>query len=219
MCGRFSRSSSHAVLADEFGITQFVDVDLAPRYNIAPSQFVEAIVGDAAEVRLGSMRWGFASEPGAARAPINARAETVSHVPLFREAFAKRRCLIVADGFYEWQKDGASKRPHFIRMRSGRPFGLAGIWTWYRPESGAPVPTCAILTCAANDLMAPIHNRMPVILAPGARERWIDPGGDANPSLRALLTPFAAEEMEAYEVSTFVNSPQRDSPECVRRLA
>lgn len=219
MCGRISRSSPRSVLADEFGIAEFVNVDLAPRYNIAPSQMVEAMVRDGAAVRLGPMRWGFANEPGAARAPINARAETVSRIAVFREAFAKRRCLIVADGFYEWQKAGSAKRPHFIRMRSGRPFGLAGIWTSFHAENGQRVPTCAILTCAANALMAPIHNRMPVILPPAARERWVDPSLDASPSLRALLAPFTSEEMEAYEVSTFVNSPRHDSPECVRRLA
>jgi putative SOS response-associated peptidase YedK len=125
--------------------------------------------------------------------------------------------LIVADGFYEWQKDGSKKIPHFIHVRSGRPLSFAGIWSSYREPVGTKVATCAILTCAPNELMAPIHNRMPVILPPAARDRWLDPSA-ADGELRELCGPLPSEEMEAFEVSTLVNSPRNDSPECVRKL-
>jgi putative SOS response-associated peptidase YedK len=134
---------------------------------------------------------------------------------LFREAFQSRRCLVVADGFYEWHADGGRKRPYFIRLRSGRPFGLAGVWAGYRSEVGAKVATCAILTCPPNDLVAEIHNRMPVIVPPANRGRWLDPR--ASPvDVAELLTPLPAQEMEAYEVSPLVNSARHDGSECVR---
>jgi SOS response associated peptidase (SRAP) len=134
--------------------------------------------------------------------------------PLFREAFQRRRGLVVADGFYEWKKDGNTKTPYFIHLRTRRPFGFAAIWSSTRTAMGQRVGTCAILTCAPNELMAPIHNRMPVILSKGARERWLEPGADAR-ELQALLTPFPPDEMEAYAVSTLVNSPRNDTAECI----
>jgi putative SOS response-associated peptidase YedK len=217
MCGRFTRTSSRDVLAEEFGVTRFVDVDLGPRYNIAPSQFVEAIIGDGDEKRMGPMQWGFtsASRGPSGPTPINARAETIATSPLFRDAFRRRRCLVVADGFYEWQKVGRGKTPYFIHLRSGRPFAFAGIWSAHGDPKRGRIATCAIVTCEPNELMAPIHNRMPVILPAVARERWLD--ADAEPAgLRALLASLPSAEMEAYAVSTLVNSPRNDSPECVR---
>jgi putative SOS response-associated peptidase YedK len=217
MCGRFARTSSREVIVEEFCLARCVDVDLRPRYNIAPSQFVEAVISDGAERRLGPMKWGFvpSSATELTLAPINARAETVATTPLFREAFRRRRCLVVADGFYEWRKDGRRKTPHFIHLRSQQPFGFAGIWSMHRAPVGTKVATCAILTCAPNELMAPIHNRMPVILPAVARNGWLDPNA-REVDLRALLVPFPPEEMEAYAVSTLVNAPRNDSPECVR---
>jgi putative SOS response-associated peptidase YedK len=169
------------------------------------------------EKRLGPMRWGFVSptakEPKVA--PINARAETLSTSPTLRDAF-RRHCLVVADGFYEWRKDdGRTRTPFFIRLKSGRPFGLAGIWSLKRGEKGTRLATCPIATCPPNELMAKIHNRMPVILPVGERDRWLDPATDGA-ELRGLLVPLPAKELEAYEVSTLVNSPRNDSPECVR---
>jgi len=219
MCGRITRASSRQDIAEEFGVTHFVNVDLTPRYNIAPSQSVEAIVRADNELRLGPMRWGLAAVPPkeAKAMPINARAETIATAPAFRDAFRRRRCWIVADGFYEWQTNGNAKTPYFIHLRSGRPFALAGIWSSYQADGSTRVPTCAIVTCAPNELMAPIHNRMPVILSAGVRDRWLDPAAEAR-DLRALLAPLAAEEMEAYPVSTVVNSPRNDSAECMRRV-
>lgn len=194
----------------------FVNVDLAPRYNIAPSQSVETIINDGTDLRMGPMTWGYATSAAdkTKPAPINARAETIASMPLFRDAFHRRRCLVVADGFYEWQKHGNTTTPYFIRLRSARPFGFAGIWASTRTAMGQRVGTCAILTCPPNELMAPIHNRMPVILPKSGRDRWLEPSATAA-ELQSLLTPFPLEEMEAYAVSTLVNSPRNDGPECI----
>ncbi len=218
MCGRFTRTSPGPVLAEEFGVTQFVNVDLNPRYNIAPSQTVETILRDGLERRIGPMNWGFVS-PSATDtklAPINARAETVATTPMFRDAFCRRRCLVVADGFYEWKKEGKRKTPYFIHLRSHRPFAFAGIWSATRTPMGQRFGTCAILTCVPNELMAPIHNWMPVILSAAARDQWLDPTIDMA-RLQALLVPLDADQMEGYPVSTLVNSPAHDSPECAAR--
>jgi putative SOS response-associated peptidase YedK len=215
MCGRFARTSSREVIAAELGVTRFTDLDLAPRYNIAPSQPLEVIVADGGERRLGPMKWGLSTP---ARAPqINARSENVATQPLFREAFRRRRCLVVADGFYEWRKDGAAKTPFFLHLRSGRPFAFAGIWVPSR-DPQAPLASCALLTCAPNALVAPIHDRMPVILPPGARDLWLDPAASEG-DLKAVLAPLSAAEMEAYEVSSLVGSPKNDSPELIRPLS
>jgi len=220
MCGRITRTSAREAITEEFGVTRFVEVDLRPRYNVAPSQNVEAIVRVDGEKRLGPMCWGFVSPTAKdpKLAPINARAETLATSPMFREAFRRHRCLVVADGFYEWRKDGRTKTPFFIRLRSGRPFGFAGIWSLRRSEAGSRSATCAIVTCPPNELMAKIHNRMPVILAPGADDRWLDPTGGET-ELRGLLVPLPAEDLEAYEVSPLVNSPRNDSPECAKPIA
>jgi len=217
MCGRFVRTSTRDEIALKFGVTRFINVDLHPRYNVAPSQSVEAIVRDDLDTCLEPMRWGFSPSPQSKLAPINARAETVAASLLFRNAFHRHRCLVVADGFYEWRKDGARKTPFFVHLRSSDPFGLAGIWCLQRATEGTPIVTCAILTCGANELMAQIHNRMPVILLPGVRERWLDANTDPG-DLRGMLKPLPSEELDAYPVSTFVNSPRHDSPECIRRV-
>jgi putative SOS response-associated peptidase YedK len=221
MCGRITRTSPREAIAKEFGVTRFAEVDWRPHYNVAPTQVVETIISAHGEKRLGPMRWGFipptAKEPKLA--PINARAETLSTSPMFREAFRRHRCLVVADGFYEWRRnDGRRRTPFFIQLRSGRPFSFAGIWAPMRREvKGARLATCAIATCPPNELMAKIHDRMPVILPPGARDRWLDAmAGEAE--LRELLVPLLDEDLEAYEVSALVNSPRNDSPECVRRV-
>ena len=218
MCGRIARTSPREAIANEFGVTRFAEVDWHPHYNVAPSQLVETIISVEGEKRLGPMRWGFVSstakEPKLA--PINARAETLSTSPMFRDAFRRHRCLVVADGFYEWKKnDGRRRTPFFIRLKSGRPFGFAGIWSLKRGEKGTRLATCAIATCPPNDLMEKIHNRMPVILPVGVRDRWLDPAADET-ELRGLLVPLPDQELEVYEVSSLVNSPRNDSPECVR---
>jgi len=217
VCGRISRTSPRETIAAEFGVTQFAEIDFRPRYNVAPSETLATIIRVDDEKRLGPMRWGFvsASAKDSKLAPINARAETVASSVMFRDAFRRRRCLVVADGFYEWRKDGRTKTPFFVQLRSGRPFGLAGLWSPRRAERGARSASCAIVTCTPNELMARIHDRMPVILPAAARERWLDPMASES-ELRGLLVPLPAPDLEAFEVSTLVNSPRNDSPLCTR---
>jgi len=135
---------------------------------------------------------------------------------MFRDAFRRHRCLVVADGFYEWKKnDGRRRTPFFVRLKSGRAFAFADIWSMKHDEKNSRLATCAIATCPPNELLAKIHDRMPVILPPGARDRWLDPTA-SEAELRGLLVALPAEDLNAYEVSAFVNSPANDSPECVK---
>lgn len=212
MCGRIARTSPRAAIVREFGITHVADVDFSPRYNLAPSQMLEAIIRRDDEIRLGSMRWGLSC--GEKRPmPINARAETVQSNPAFRESFARRRCLVIADGFYEWQQREGRKIPHLIRLRSHEPFALAGIWRMHEAD-GRRIPTCAILTCQPNATMAAIHDRMPVILPREARDLWLD--REAGPgNLQDLLVPCLDSLLELYPVSSLVNSPRNDVAECL----
>jgi putative SOS response-associated peptidase YedK len=148
---------------------------------------------------------------------INARAETVASKPAFRQAFQRRRCLVLADGFFEWQKRDGGKQPHHIRLKEGRPFGLAGLWErWERGDQ--PIESCAIITTGPNAVMQPIHDRMPVILAPDAYDLWLGATPADRQQLEALLRPYPAEQMEAYPVSTAVNNPRRDAAECLARV-
>lgn len=195
MCGRIARASSREVLADEFGIARFVNVDLRPRYNIPPCETVEAIVRNGAENYLEPMRWGFCSsgEDRGSLTPITARAETIATTSLFRDAFRRHRCLIVADEFYEWRRDGRQKTPYFVCLRSHRPLGFAGVWIWQRAAIGTRIPTCAILTCPPNELMAKIHDRMPVIVPATIRGRWLGSRTETA-DLQSLLVPLPSDE-------------------------
>jgi len=221
MCGRIVRSSPAEVLRAEFGAEP--PADLRPSWNVCPGTDVLAVIrAEDGTRRMGWLRWGFvpsfASDPGATPRAINARAETVAIRPAFRHAFRRQRCLVVADGFYEWQHAGTTKTPYFVRLRSGRPMALAGLWDRWQPSASAagaetqrpPLYTCVIVTCVANALVARLHDRMPVILDAAARERWLDPAC-ANPG--ALLVPCPADELEAWPVSRRVNSPRNDGPE------
>jgi putative SOS response-associated peptidase YedK len=165
------------------------------------------------------MRWGliprWAKDPSIGNRMINARAETVASKPAFREAFQGRRCLLPADGFYEWKRCGARKQPMYLRMLDGRPFAFAGLWARWRPEGGEPVESCTILTTEPNELVADIHKRMPVILPPQDYGPWLDPETRDPARLSGMLQPYSAEEMIAYPVSTRVNRPEHDDPDCV----
>ncbi len=219
MCGRFTLTANPADFADEFDDAEFPQ-QFAPRYNISPSQPVLSILNDG-KLAATFVLWGlipsWAKDPTIGSRLINARAETLSEKPAFRGALKYKRCVIPADGFYEWksQPGTKSKIPHYIRLKTRKPFALAGLWDeWHSPD-GATVRTCTIVTTAPNSLMAGLHDRMPVILKSGAVGDWLDPSPRAAESLAGILGPHPAKLMEAYPVSTLVNSPSNDREECV----
>ena len=220
MCGRFTQSQSIQTVAKEFQVEQ-VSSDLGPSYNIAPTQKVAVIITDGIK-QLVPVRWGlvpsWAKDPSIGSKMINARAETVTEKASYRNAFKKRRCLVVADGFYEWQKTGDAKRPIYIRLKSGKPFAFAGLYEVWKSPEGKEVTTCTIITTEANELMKPIHERMPVIIPAESQDEWLDPAAEGKDQLLDMLRPYPAGEMEAYPVSKRVNSPRNNSPECIKRL-
>ena len=221
MCGRYTLSTPVEMLAEEFGVAGPLP-DLQSNYNVAPTQEVPAVVAGDGGRRLETLRWGlipsWADDPGIGARMINARSETVAEKPSFRRAFKERRCLIPADGFYEWQKTNGAKQPYYIRMRSGHPFAFAGLWeTWNGDES--EIRSCTILTTNPNELVGEIHNRMPVILPPEVYELWLDPDVRETDHLLPLLAPYPAGEMQAYPVSRRVNSPSNNEPGCIESVA
>ena len=202
MCGRFILLTDLSVLAEAFGIEE-VSAEYRPAANICPSQQVAAIVC-AGRKKLVTLKWGlipaWAGDPAVGNRMFNARAETLAEKPSFREAFQKRRCLIPADGFYEWQKAGSKKRPLLFSLKSGQPFGMAGLYeTWVSPRR-EPISTCTIVTTAANDLVRPVHDRMPVIVPKDQEAAWLDPRAARPADLAALLKPYPAREMAVTEV-------------------
>ena len=224
MCGRFTLWLQFGDLIKAFPEFEFSDV-LEPRYNIAPTQSVAVVPNDGErQVRL--FHWGlvpfWAKDPSIGNRMINARGETAAEKPAFRAAYQRRRCLILADGFYEWQKvpGERTKTPTYIRMASGDPFAFAGLWEVWRPKTDsedevAPLASCTIITTRPNELVAPIHNRMPVILPRDSYDRWLTPEVVPSRSLDELLVPYPAEAMIAHPVSRYVNSPGNDSPLCI----
>lgn len=222
MCGRFTLTQTTQQLAEAF--QQFTPPpDFTPRYNIAPSQPV-AVVANDGQQKIDFFVWGlipsWAKDPTIGNRLINARAETLAEKPSFRAAYRRRRCLVLGDGFYEWQKNpDKSKTPMYIQLESRQPFAFAGLWEqWYSSE-GDEVLSCTIITTKPNDFVAKIHNRMPVILPPEAYEPWLDPTEQKPERLQPLLGPFPAEQMTAYPVSRLVNNPRHDSPDCIAPLA
>jgi len=221
MCGRFSLFAPGELIAQQFGV--IVDHDIEPRYNIAPTQPVAAIrlTQDGAEREFTYLKWGlipsWAKDPKIGSRMINARSETAAEKPSFRAAFKRRRCLIPATGFYEWQRLEDSKQPMFIYAEDGSSFGLAGLWEiWYAPD-GSSVQSCTILTTEPNELMTPIHNRMPVIIDPQDYSMWLDPGPNPQDALH-LMRPYEAQKMAAYPVSTAVNNPRNEDSQCIQPI-
>jgi len=222
MCGRFTLFEADKVLSKEFGVSGVPP--LSPRYNIAPSQPIAAVrtphTGAGRELAL--LRWGlipsWSKDPAIGNRLINARAETVQEKPSFLNAFRRHRCLIPTNGFYEWQRQERGKQPYFVRMRDERIFAFAGLWDrWESPDDGV-IETCAILTTAANAVLAPIHGRMPVILPQAEYARWLDPALKDPDSLSPLLVPFPPEGMLAIPVSPRVNAPSTDDEKCIAPL-
>ncbi len=219
MCGRFTLTLDPGDLQQAFPDVQIPD-GFSPRYNIAPTQPV-AVIANQAPGKLDFFVWGlipsWAKDPEIGNRLINARAETLAEKPSFRTAYRRRRCLILADGFYEWQEIPGSKgkQPMFIHLKDHQPFAFAGLWELWNAPDGSQIYSCTIITTQPNQLMQPIHNRMPVILPPDAYTRWLDPGERQPAEFDPLLVPYPAEGMAAYPVSRQVNTPQNDSPACI----
>lgn len=193
---------------------------LLPRFNVAPTQSVAAIRQTDQRRELVLLRWGlvpaWAKDIAIGNKMINARAETVAEKPAFRSAFKRRRCLILTDGYYEWQKTGTQKQPYHIHMRDGRPFVFAGLWErWQEPTQSQAVETCTIITTAANEQTTPIHDRMPVILNAGASDLWLDESVEDRGKLEPLLVPYAADDLVFDRISTHVNNPRNEGPSCL----
>lgn len=225
MCGRYTLKTPRDQILERFHIARdLLPQDLLGRYNIAPSQLVAAVrIGSGGVRELVPLRWGlvppWAKEEKTGYSMINARAESVATKPAFRDAFRRRRCLIPADGFYEWQLRPGSKlkQPWYFQLKDGEPFAFAGLWERWEPRSGRagePVESCTILVTDANELVHPIHDRMPVILDPVGCETWLDPGYDSS-ALQALLKPYPAHAMTAWKVGTRVNNPRNDDLACL----
>lgn len=221
MCGRFSISQPGGI-PDRFGIFPG-NLDVAghlavPRYNIAPTQEIPAIINSSGN-QLQMLRWGliprWAREISIGTKMINARGETLREKPSFRDSLQRRRCLIPADGFYEWQRQGAAKLPYRITLKTGELFGFAGLWDSWKSPAGEVINSCTIITTFPNELLEPIHDRMPVILPTAAEQIWLDPSITDSLLLGHLLKPYPPELMRAYRVSPVVNSPRNDSPECL----
>jgi putative SOS response-associated peptidase YedK len=228
MCGRFARRSTQQVLADWFGVELEEMPWFEPSYNAAP-QSVQPVVRlnrDSGKPEFALHRWGlvpfWAKDAKPGYSAFNARAEEAATKPAFREALKKHRCLVPADAFYEWQRSGAdigakTKQPFAIALKSGEPYAFAGLWERWQPREGAGLETFTILTTDPNELMEPIHNRMPVILEPRDYTRWLDPGDPARPPLD-LLRPFPAEKMLAWRVSDRVGNVRNNDPRLLEQF-
>ena len=222
MCGRYTRKEQIEALVEV--LKAVIQCDLKPRYNIAPSQMV-ACVRHAPENEHREcvlLKWGlipsWAKDPSIGYKMINARAETVADKPSFRKAFKHQRCLVIADGFYEWKREGKAKQPYYIRFKDSRPFAFAGLWESWKDKSKEDSPkidSCTIITTEANEFMESIHHRMPVILDPQNYDAWLDPALQDPALLTTLLITNQSDEMEAFPISTRVNNPRFDGPECI----
>lgn len=224
MCGRFTLTAPVEEIMERFMIDSFLEEEhLSPNYNIAPSQSVLAVINDGKSNRMGFLKWGmvppWAKDAKMGNKLINARAETLTEKPSFRNAFRKKRCIIIADSFYEWKRlDDQSKIPMRIKLKNNDLFAMAGIWeSWNSPE-GESLYSCAIITTKPNGLMMNIHDRMPVILRKNDENIWLDPSLKDTSYLNQFLQPFDETLMEAYEVSGLVNSPKNNTKELIQKI-
>ncbi|MGC8743382.1 MAG: SOS response-associated peptidase [Verrucomicrobiia bacterium] len=217
MCGRFSQAGNFDIIRKECNVSQCA-IDAKPRYNIAPSQPAQVIFNQEGTKSI-MMRWGlipsWAKDESSGNKLINARAESLVEKPMFKNIFKRRRCLIPADSFYEWTK-GKYKQPLRFLMKNDEPFAFGGLWDRWASPDGSVIETFAIITTAANELIAPIHNRMPLIIKPQYYLLWLDDSVKDLKLLENLLKPFPAETMRFYKVSRLVNNPQIDTPDCFK---
>lgn len=228
MCGRFTLASDTETMIQTF-FDFAMPMNLSPRYNISPTQDVAVIANTPTDTEIHPemgqvefFHWGlipsWAKDPKIGNRMINARSETLAEKPSFRSAYKRRRCLILADGYYEWKQVPGDrlKQPVYIRLKSQKPFALAGLWEiWQVEGTDKPIRSCTIITCPPNAFLEKIHHRMPVILPKNAYAAWLSPETKSAEALQPLLIPYADEEIEAYPVSRFVNRPTNDSPECI----
>lgn len=218
MCGRFTLTKPDKAITELFPL--FDARGIEPRYNVAPTQMVSAVRCDAetGEPEFVALRWGlipfWADEPSIGGRLINARSETAATKPAFRSSYGQRHCLVLADGFFEWEKVGDERRPYFIGLRDHKPFAFAGLWDRWR-HGTQPIDSCTILTTNANDLVRPLHDRMPVILPRTAFAEWLHPAATQTAPLERLLRSYPAEEMVCYPVSTRVNNVRHDDAACL----
>ena len=222
MCGRYTLKADGRSIAKLLDLPG--DFELEPRYNIAPTQQIPVVLKDGVEEsrRLEMMHWGlvpsWAKDPSIGSRMINARSETIAEKPSFRGPFRKRRALIPADGYYEWQKQNSGpKQPYYFTVECAEPFAFAGIWESWRGSGGETVQSCAIITTAPNDLAAEVHDRMPVILPEEGYERWLDPDAGTE-ELLSLLGSYPAAKMDARPVSLYVNRPTNDDERCLEEI-
>ncbi|MFJ7726248.1 SOS response-associated peptidase [Neobacillus sp. NPDC097160] len=224
MCGRFTLTATFEEIIDRFDIQSFMEEELySPSYNIAPSQSVLAVINDGRSNRMGFLKWGFippwAKDLSIGNKMINARAETITEKPSFRHAFKKKRCIVIADSFYEWKRhEDQTKTPIRIKLKSDELFAMAGIWEGWKSPDGKMLYTCSVITTGPNKLMKDIHDRMPVILNREDEKTWLDPAISDTTLLQPLLVPFDDKAMETYEVSSLVNSPKNNSIELIQKI-
>lgn len=219
MCGRFALSAKTKDIENLVPDLKIKE-EIKPRYNIAPSQNIAAVLNDGKK-ELTFLKWGlipsWAKDSSIGNKMINARAETLQEKPSFKNSLKNRRCLIFADGFFEWKQIPGEKRkvPYFIKLKSGGPFTFAGLWDKWKDDAGNLIHSTTIITTEPNELMSAIHNRMPVILPADLREEWLSNNLSNTEILQSYLKPYDKEEMEAYEISGLVNNPAYDSEECI----
>lgn len=223
MCGRYGISVTREELKDylneHYNIEVLDENIVLPRYNIAPGQNAISLINDGTRFRVGLLKWGFvpewANDESVGYKMINARKETISSKPAFKKSFLQRRCVIIADGFFEWYRTTSTKTPYYFYLKNRNIFGFAGLWTMYEREDKTKVYTCTIITTTANSLMKDIHDRMPVILTEESAKKWLDPDLRDIQALEALLTEYDSNEMELHQVSSRVNKASNDDPEII----
>jgi len=224
MCGRYSISVSKAEMLEylekNFNIKLLDDKIELPKFNVAPSQDVLSIINDGVKYRVGLLKWGFIPENSKddKRMIINAKSETIDKLSSFQKSFYQRRCIIIADGFYEWERTTSTKTPYRFALKNKKIFGFAGLWSSFVRVSGEKVYTCAIITTVANDLIKSIHDRMPVILNEEESKIWLNPQITDKQVLKAVLKPYESDELELFQVSSKVNNVSYDEIDCLEQI-
>lgn len=224
MCGRFTNKAESKDIEKEFKVGRKNANLFEPRYNIAPSQMIDVVFEPENERILSQLKWGlvpsWSKDASTSKGLINARAETLTEKPSFREAFKSHRCVIPASGFYEWQKKGTgAKQPYYFYLNDKEVFGFAGLWEeWLDKQTGELLETCTIITTEANEVLKPVHDRMPVILKPESYDEWLDTKVKDTDRLQKLLMPYPAKKMDSHAVSKSVNVPETDSDELIKPM-